>query len=94
MHRRSFIKFLGVATIGSTIAYSFPSIIVPKNIEDINAINDLSDKMEIWPEIVNDMFFTDRPELAFLSRRVPPFDANTINRFDSRIAFRGYISKL
>lgn len=34
MNRRNFLKFLGTATIGTGIVYSFPSIIVPKNISD------------------------------------------------------------
>jgi len=33
MNRRSFLKCLGTATVGTGIVYSFPSIIVPKNIE-------------------------------------------------------------
>lgn len=32
MNRRRFLELLGAATVGSTVAYSFPSIIVPRNI--------------------------------------------------------------
>lgn len=33
MNRRRFLSLLGQATVGATVAYSFPSIIVPKNIQ-------------------------------------------------------------
>lgn len=32
MNRRRFLELLGMATVGATVAYSFPDIIVPKNI--------------------------------------------------------------
>ncbi len=32
MDRRRFIELLGMATVGAHIAYSFPSVIVPRNI--------------------------------------------------------------
>lgn len=35
MDRRGFLKLLGQASIGAYVAYSFPSIIVPKNIKYI-----------------------------------------------------------
>lgn len=34
MNRRRFLQLLGMATAGATVAYSFPDIIVPKNIRD------------------------------------------------------------
>jgi hypothetical protein len=40
MNRRSFLKFLSSATIGATVAYSFPEIIVPKNIKLIKEVED------------------------------------------------------
>lgn len=32
MNRRRFLELLGTAAVGSAVAYSFPSIIVPRNI--------------------------------------------------------------
>lgn len=46
MNRRRFIELLTSATIGSTVAYSFPSIVVPKNIS-IEFV-DLLNKMPVW----------------------------------------------
>lgn len=78
MNRRGFLKFLGAATVGTTVAYSFPSIIVPKNIitldevatdvilndgTSLNYINEII-KKEIYPRVLRDNFFTDSPFLA------------------------------
>lgn len=35
MNRRRFLSLLGQAAAGATVAYSFPSIIVPKNIQPV-----------------------------------------------------------
>lgn len=35
MNRRGFLSLLGQAAVGSVVAYSFPSIIVPKNIQPV-----------------------------------------------------------
>jgi hypothetical protein len=32
MNRRRFLELLGMATVGSAVAYSFPKVIVPKNV--------------------------------------------------------------
>lgn len=32
MNRRRFLELLGMVTVGSAVAYSFPNVIVPKNI--------------------------------------------------------------
>lgn len=32
MDRRRFLELLGMASVGATVAYSFPSVIVPKHI--------------------------------------------------------------
>ena len=36
--RRRFLELLGMATAGATVAYSFPSIIVPKNIIPVESV--------------------------------------------------------
>jgi hypothetical protein len=33
MDRRGFLSLLGQAAVGATVVYSFPSIVVPKNIQ-------------------------------------------------------------
>lgn len=35
MNRRRFLELLGMATAGTAVAYSFPSVIVPKNITTV-----------------------------------------------------------
>lgn len=47
-----------MATVGATVAYSFPDIIVPKNIATINQIN-LITRNEIYPKIIEDFWFQD-----------------------------------
>ncbi len=37
MNRREFLEILGLATAGGAVAYSFPEIIVPKNIIPVKA---------------------------------------------------------
>ena len=37
MNRRFFLSLLGQAAVGATVAYSFPSIVVPKNIQPVSA---------------------------------------------------------
>lgn len=61
MNRRNFIKFLGAASVGATVAYSFPSIIVPKNIE-------------VYPDIVNDLFFQESSWESYLRGQQAIFD--------------------
>lgn len=36
--RRRFLELLGMATAGASVAYSFPSIIVPKNIIAVESV--------------------------------------------------------
>lgn len=40
MNRRRFLELLGIATAGGAIAYSFPSIIVPKNIVRVRSYSE------------------------------------------------------
>lgn len=65
MNRRNFLGFLGKAAVGGAVAYSFPKIIVPKNIELIDQIN-LITKKEIYPSLIEDIFFNESPWFARL----------------------------
>jgi hypothetical protein len=49
MNRRDFLKFLKMVTVGAIVAYSFPSIIISKNIELIKEINE--NKSLTWPKL-------------------------------------------
>lgn len=73
MNRRGFLSSLSLAIVGTGVAYSFPDIIVPKNIislEEIygdgiiqgqlSAINIVTLK-EIYPKIIEDLWFTELP---------------------------------
>ena len=42
MNRRRFLELLGMAAAGTGIVYSFPSVIVPKNIAEVNSISEVS----------------------------------------------------
>lgn len=42
MNRRRFLELLGTAALGSGIVYSFPSVIVPKNIQRIECLPPIS----------------------------------------------------
>lgn len=65
MDRRNFLKRLGLASAGAVVAYSFPEVIVPKNIEQllilpeqiptdfISQLN-LITKNEIYPKLIED----------------------------------------
>lgn len=61
--RRDFLKFFGVATVGATVAYSFPSIIVPQNIDAINLVI----RREIYPELIRDFWFQESAFFAKLN---------------------------
>jgi hypothetical protein len=65
MNRRRFLELLGMATVGGAVAYSFPDIIVPKNIEAISQINLIS-KNEIYPKLIEDFWFQESPFFAML----------------------------
>lgn len=80
MNRRGFLSFLGKASAGAYIAYSFPEIIVPKNIDIfspelipaeaistdlISQLNAVTLK-EIYPQFIADNFFTESPFLAYI----------------------------
>lgn len=85
MNRRNFLKFLGAASVGATVAYSFPDVIVPKNIE-INglasAINagytfsgyfdgiNIITKNEIYPKLIEDFWFQESPFLTRLKMKI------------------------
>jgi len=77
MNRRNFLQFLGAATIGSTVAYSFPSIIVPKNIitlkevatDYLSEIN-LITKREIYPKLIEDFWFDESPFFSYLRKNL------------------------
>lgn len=84
MNRRNFLKFLGVATIGSTVAYSFPSIIVPKNIEispswyEVDNIfemldDELNEAMRVMNEYLNKGFWGDTTDKLFTKFGRPDF---------------------
>jgi hypothetical protein len=49
MNRRDFLKFLKMVTVDAIMAYSFPNIIIPKNIELIKEINE--DKSLTWQKL-------------------------------------------
>lgn len=83
MNRRSFLKFLGTATVGTGIVYSFPSIIVPKNIsssllelpewtglpaETIVSQVNLITQREIYPKLIEDFWFQESPFLAYMRK--------------------------
>lgn len=72
MDRRRFLELLGMATAGSVVAYSFPSIIVPKNIDLIDQINSVTIK-EIFPKRI-DGFFRESNFLAYLRGPATIFD--------------------
>lgn len=72
MNRRRFLELLGKATVTTAVAYSFPDIIIPKNIIPIeamsaglteNSINIVTLK-EIYPELIRDLFFINSPMMA------------------------------
>lgn len=65
MNRRNFLKFLGVASIGASVAYSFPSIIIPKNIDTINLIT----QREIFPKLIDDFWFQESSFFIYLKSR-------------------------
>src|SRR5437762_6855796 len=65
MNRRFFLQSFGLATAGGIVAYSFPKIIIPKNIvEPINLVG----KKEIYPEIINDLFFSNTINFAMIEK--------------------------
>lgn len=71
MNRRGFLQLLGMAAAGSTVAYSFPTIIVPNNIEvveDLSLIEQLNTitKKEIYPALIDDLYFTQSPFISYL----------------------------
>lgn len=79
MNRRNFLKFLGTASVGATVAYSFPNIIVPNNIVvvepiipatqfDLNALNELV-RNEIYPRVIRNHFFKDTPFFSYLREK-------------------------
>ena len=81
MNRRRFLELLGSAALGSGIVYSFPSVIVSKNIalESIEEFAfsgykisdlDVSVRAEIYPSVINDIFFIDSPDLAYWRKRL------------------------
>lgn len=76
MDRRGFLKFLGKATAGAYVAYSFLSIIKCNNlilpeeiptsfISQLNAIT----KREIYPKLIEDLYFTESPLFAYFEQQ-------------------------
>lgn len=59
MNRRRFISLLGQSVAGATVAYSFPSIIVPKNIRPVS-YNELpyvvSDTAQLFPGMLTSTY--------------------------------------
>lgn len=81
MDRRGFLKIFGKAAAGAAIVYSFPSIIIPKNIIipyeigldvgnglDISALNIIT-KNEIYPELIRDIWFVESPFFARIKNK-------------------------
>jgi hypothetical protein len=68
MNRRRFMELLGMATVGGAVAYSFPNIIVPKNII-ISKSSAITWIEENYPKLIEDVFFTDSPFLSYLRDR-------------------------
>lgn len=76
INRRRFLELLSSAALGSGIVYSFPSVIVPKNIafEDIeefaftsyngSEINKIT--AEIFPKLIEDFWFNESPFFKYL----------------------------
>ena len=56
MNRRGFLSLLGKATVGGVVAYSFPSIIVPKNIQPIGLPYFVSDASGLFPRMLTSTF--------------------------------------
>lgn len=79
MNRRNFLKFLGAASVGATVAYSFPSVIVPNNIILVEPIIPVSKfnlaelneivRREIYPRVIRDHFFKDTPFFTYLREK-------------------------
>lgn len=75
MDRRGFLGLLGKAVASATVAYSFPSVIVPKNlgevvvVDDIATINSIT-RQELWPKLIEDYWFTETPLFARLREYV------------------------
>jgi hypothetical protein len=69
MNRRGFLRALAQATVGAAVVYSFPSIIVPQNLALIEHIN-LTTSAEIWPKLIDDLFFQETPFLARMRMRI------------------------
>lgn len=75
MDRRSFFKRLLQATAGATVAYSFPSIIVPKNLE--KSVENVGRIYIVSPSTFYDFGFTGWKEqngiyIGQLSAKVQP----------------------
>lgn len=58
MNRRRFLELLGMATVGGAVAYSFPKIIVPKNIQVVGETIFFIDTSQVFRIV-------DSPEFGF-----------------------------
>jgi hypothetical protein len=93
MNRRRFLELLSMAAVGGTVAYSFPDVIVPKNIQLVTF--DMLEKAytkarlssaepnllvihrELYPKLIEDIFFIDDPLTAFTRKNY--FNVRPIN---------------
>lgn len=81
MDRRGFLKIFGKAAAGAAIVYSFPSIIIPKNISAQNGLLfRISDDpefgfgfsgfvQEIYPKLIEDEFFKESSFLSIMKAK-------------------------
>ena len=56
MNRRRFLSLLGQAAVGAGVVYSFPSIIVPKNIQPIGLPYFTRDASGLFPGMITSTF--------------------------------------
>lgn len=100
MNGRGFLSLFGKAAVGATVAYSFPSVIVPKNLGEVEVVSDLATinaitLKELYPSIIMDTWFQDTPFLAYLRNKaidklegkefIEPFKGETGFKFDRRL---------
>lgn len=63
MNRRKFFNFLGSAVIGTVIALKLPDSLIPIGSEAKKV-----SMIELWPKIINDIFFAEIPDVAHIRK--------------------------